>query len=796
MDDTTLSIMIKLGMQEEENAKVTLAKLEHNFNLLQKAADKLRTSIQTALDHDEDVGLLKAQLEDVEAQISDTTVMAAKLNREMKQAQWDNLKKIGGDLEQVGDKIANIGRGMSIMGVGILAGVYSSIQKFNADNPLDLTAQRWLAAQDDIESSFSRIGGVAADRLLPLIEKLADLAEKTADFVEKNPEMIDALVGLGSFMAVAGGGLQLAGGAMKLGGGAMNMAAKAGEAGLFAEGGALASGGAVASGAATAGSAALLIAAPIVGAMFAKEVGNAFQRSMGQGESSWGDIATTAKQIGSLIRPISLLSFALDGLGFDEASAKTRNLSNELSGLGTATEDAAEAEAIAAAQKKANAEDEAAATKLMANLTQENAKAERKFAADREAIFSDEARAMEDANRKLADKLSDISSALASNIRKIDANLKTTLADISETLKTSLAELGENFANENIQAEREYQQQRADIVSSGADEIKKINQKKQKDLADAERDHAKNTKSLIADRDALGLVQENNAYAEKQAEIKRNAEESTVQARANTKAQLAEAARNYEEQRAQRFAEYQKQKEEANAKAISDKAEAQEKAATEKAEAQQKAAEEKAKANKDAAEQKAEIERKRVEALTDLKKAYDRERSERITAVYNEITELKGAMNAEMLMRRQYNNQILADTTAHMKSMQAAQSQTAQSQSTGGKKGTGVAILTKSSDDDPPHDYSGYAYTGTYAMAQDGQREFVLSGAATKAAEQMVGGQLNQQALLSGLAGQGGTGMQYTDQASYSGVTVADMRRIRQMSRQEAIAVMSEVQRK
>jgi len=773
-DDATLSIMIKLGMQEEENAKVTLAKLEADMKALAKHANDLKKAIQISLDHDEDAGLLKAALEDVEAQAIATSMAAAKLNREMKQTQWDNLKKIGGDLEQVGDKIANIGRGMSIMGVGILAGVYSSIQKFNADNPLDLTAQRWLSAQDDIESSFSRIGGVAADRLLPLIEKLADLAEKTADFVEKNPEMIDALVGLGSFMAVAGGGLQLAGGAMKLGGGAMNMAAKAGQAGLFAEGGALASGGAVASGAATAGSAALLIAAPIVGAMFAKEVGNAFQRSMGQGESSWGDIGTTAKQIGSLTNPISLLSFALDGLGFDEASAKTRNFSNELYGLGTAAEAAGEAEAIAAAQKKANAEDEAAATKLMSDLTEANAKAERKFANDREDIFTDEARAMEDANRKLAGNLSDISSALASNIRKIDSDLRTTLADISETLKTSLAELGENFANENIQAEREYQQQRADIVSSGADEIKKINQQKQKDLADAEREHAKNTRSLIADRDALGLVEENNAYAEKQAEIKQNANEAIAQARANTQAQLAESARNYEEQRAQRLAEYERQKAEANAKAVADRADAQEKAAAEKAEAQEKAAEEKRKAIKDAAEEKAAIARKRAEALADLKKAYDRERKERITAVYNEIIELRGALNAEMLMRRQYQDQILADTEKHMRDMAAAQG----------------------SSSDPIHDYSGYAYTGTYAMAQDGQREFVLSGAATKAAEQMVGGQLNQQALLSGLAGQGGAGMQYVDQASYSGVTVADMRRIRQMSRQEAIAVMSEVGRR
>lgn len=52
----------------------------------------------------------------------------------------------------------------------------------------------------------------------------------------------------------------------------------------------------------------------------------------------------------------------------------------------------------------------------------------------------------------------------------------------------------------------------------------------------------------------------------------------------------------------------------------------------------------------------------------------------------------------------------------------------------------------------PVHDYTGYAYTRTYAMAQDGKRQFVMSGDMTRIAEQMLGGQLNQQAVLSALS--------------------------------------------
>jgi hypothetical protein len=720
--------------------------------------------------------------------------------------QFANTKKSIEGMKQSAEKVGQISQAMFVAGSAIVGGMYLAAKTeadrvMEAGGEIDGVTARWIVANERIEASQQKIGRAAEVAVLPLMEQAASLAEKAADFVDKHPDLVSAALkigvvtaSIGALGSVAAKGIRLFADAkyllastqMTIDAAAMNTAAAtmfeaavlmqiggSAKLGYGVAGGLIGpattvGGTAVAGGAAaTAGSAALLIAAPIVGAMFAKYVGNAFQSAMGQKESSWGDIATTAKQIGSLINPISLLSGELGLLGFDDASAKVRKFNNELFGLGTSAEAAGEAEAIAAAQKKANAEDEAAAMKKMDDLTQQNAKAERKFAADREDIFTDEARAMEDANRKLSKNLTDIASSLNKDVAKIRGGLRS-----------NLAELASNFSESNLKAEREYQTQRADIVVSGADEIKKIHQQTQKDLENAERDHSTNVAGLIANRDALGLVEEKNAYAQKQADIKKNANESIAQARANTQAQLAEAAQNYAEQRAQRLADYEAQK-----------ADAKTKAAEAIAEAQAKAAEDKKRAIAAAAEQKAEIERKRIEALADLKKAYDRERKERITAVYNEIIELRGALNAEMLMRRQYQGQILTDTTAHMKAMQ-----TAQSQSTGGKKGTGVAILTKSSD--PEHDYSGYAYTGTYAMAQDGQREFVLSGAATKAAEQMVGGQLNQQALLSGLAGQGGTGMQYVDHSSYSGMSVADVRRVRQMSRQEAISVMSEVYRK
>lgn len=73
----------------------------------------------------------------------------------------------------------------------------------------------------------------------------------------------------------------------------------------------------------------------------------------------------------------------------------------------------------------------------------------------------------------------------------------------------------------------------------------------------------------------------------------------------------------------------------------------------------------------------------------------------------------------------------------------------------------------------PGHDYTGYAYTGTYAMAQDGQREFVLSGSATKAAERRLGAQLNEQNVMGAIGG-GGRQVVWNDHRTFNSALSQD----------------------
>lgn len=617
-----------------------------------------------------------------------------------------------------------------------------------------------------IQSAKGRIDEVLVSAVLPILETASKVASTTAGILEKNPQLASLalkgaalLVAVGTLAKLAGTGFKIYADltyftAQGIGLEAANLQLLASNNQLLAAGkgivgkaAPLVAGGAGLSGAIPA------IGILIAGGFLLELERKGLNKILGT-DSSFGDIGTTAKQVAALVNPLSLLSAELKLLGLDEASDKVRYFTSGLFGLNPAIDAAAASvEGLVSV-----AEDEASALKMMASLAQDLAKAERKFADDREDIFTDESRALDDAKRSLDKNLKGIASSLSKNISKINSDLKSNLASMAS-----------KFAESNVQAEADYQKQRNDIISQGAEETVKIAEQRQKDLLALNKDHNRTLADLAANRDALGIVLENEAFKDKQDEINSNAKDATEQARANTAQQLVDAQENYNEQRAQRLADYQQQKAEAVAQAAQDRAEAQ-----------AKAAEDRASALAADAEERAEIARKRAEALADLRKAYDRERSERITAVYNEIVSLRGALNAEALMRRQYQGLILADATAHMAALRSVQN------SSLGGQATALAGWN------PTHDYSGYAYTGNYAMAQDGQREYVLSGAATRAAEQMVGGQLNEQVLLGGLGGN----MNYTDNGSYSGMTVADYRRIKQLNKRENLKTLSSVFRK
>lgn len=102
-----------------------------------------------------------------------------------------------------------------------------------------------------------------------------------------------------------------------------------------------------------------------------------------------------------------------------------------------------------------------------------------------------------------------------------------------------------------------------------------------------------------------------------------------------------------------------------------------------------------------------------------------------------------------------------------------------------------VSFGSRTNSRAPSHDYTGYAYTRTYAMAQDGKRQFVMSGDMTRIAEQMLGGQLNQQMVLGAMSrGIGRTSVIWNDHRRFSGEYSSSMSR---SVRNDTLKVLGEV---
>ncbi len=665
----------------------------------------------------------------------------------------DQLAKTKGklsDFNNAAEKLGKISQTAFIASSAVVGSIYLSA-KTEADRiiasggEVDAVTARWIAANERIQSSQQKIGRAAESAVVPFLEKAAGLAEKAANFVEANPELVSAALkvglwtaGLSAIGVAVAKGIKLFADFQYLAATAQFMAASEAmkqaaaqnlEAALLMQKGGTpttippttpVTGGApnaLGKATQTIGTLSVIATSLVIGAEVGALIGNAIAKQIYGKDYKQQGLADAALTFTRIFRlPAELAGETWKKIGFDklgnlilDTSQKADDFTKELLGLSEATEKEAEA------------------FKILQNLIEDEAKAERKYADDRQDIFTKSARDLEDANRTLDDKLGNISSSLAQNISKINSDLKKTLAD-----------LGTSFAEANLQAEQEYQQQRAEIIANGEAEIARIQQQAQKELEDLERDHVKNVQSLTGARDALGLAQENVAYQERQNEIKRNAEESIAQARANTAAQLAEAQSNYEQQRAQRLAEYEKQKAEAQAQAQEAMI-----AARAKAEEDKKAAEE---ANK---EQKTEIERKRAEALVDLKRQFDNEQRERVLAANNAITALGGALNAEAELRRKYYDIILAEANSFMSSYQSA---------------LNASNVSTSAGPAPSRKVGGYTDTGLYNMHRG---EFVANPSTTRALESMVGGSLTQENLL-GLAG-GGSGVVWNDYRRFDG---------------------------
>lgn len=67
----------------------------------------------------------------------------------------------------------------------------------------DEKSKLWLETTEELEKAQSRLGGVAIDSILPLMELTTDVLTKAAEFAEKYPELIQLAFGIGTVVIMA-----------------------------------------------------------------------------------------------------------------------------------------------------------------------------------------------------------------------------------------------------------------------------------------------------------------------------------------------------------------------------------------------------------------------------------------------------------------------------------------------------------------------------------------------------------------------------------------------------------------
>jgi len=102
------------------------------------------------------------------------------------------------ELNQVGTTLSQIGALLS----GPIA--LSGALYIKNTKEINSVTTAWKATTDSLAASQERIGKIAAEAILPLMQQAADLAKKVADFAEKNPDVVKAVFDIGKVVLTIG----------------------------------------------------------------------------------------------------------------------------------------------------------------------------------------------------------------------------------------------------------------------------------------------------------------------------------------------------------------------------------------------------------------------------------------------------------------------------------------------------------------------------------------------------------------------------------------------------------------
>lgn len=762
-----LNATLYFGLDGQARNKLNrdLDALKKELKSLESEAARLEKALSEANDPAE-AKKLKGELNQVHREIEQTArAVDGRLNQAFQETerQINNVRKTADGLSQVGQSMAMIGGGM-IAPFLLAANSYVQVA-----GRADQASRDWLDQQKRLEQAQLRIGRVAAQSIVPVMETLAGLAEDAADFAEKHPDAIKAVLGIGGTLVAIGGATATIGKAVQVistvKGGLLALA-KLGSAGATASAAGSAAAGAGGAGAAGAAGAAGLTAGGIAASVLG---------GVALGGAVYQGIATSkvGKQMG-LANVQQYASVAAYGLGKLVGGTETANrwfvkVAGGLGQLDEATRKAAEAQVQAASNATAGAggrviSQAAVDTFIQYRKAQDSAL---------EQYEKNRARIIGSYEKQRTKAVADFAKSQAKSQTNFDKTEQREQQQYERNRQKMLAD----YAKSEQRAEQDYYRQRVQASKQYGVEVQRAEQDHRREMRRMRQDYERSQQDAIADRDALAYFQNQQRYEDERQQAEEDYQVEAARRSEEFAAQVAEMEAQFAEARAQRQADFAERMTEAQAQFEEQRALRAEQFAEQMEEARQ-------------AHQKrlAEMDQTQQDELAAAEQGYREQLATLETSLAEQLAALDENLLGEQALRNQYYAQMTTDLEAWLAGNARAMRE--QVYTTGGSTSSGSGwTATRDRRSKYARAIGGYAGSGLYRLGEEG-REFVLSNQTTRAMERMVGGSLTQQNVISG--GRHDTMTIRVDAGAYNAVIVPVVERaVEQFARQVIVQIQA-----
>lgn len=730
--DVILRFILDQASQQKTNAGVDQLTVDlSDVDKILRAATKDFEALEKAMEGAtsvKEVDRLEQKFKELDQQLKEITksysVQARVLRAEAAGITSDFEKARVAQIKGIGDRIGGASRtGLAVSGA-VVGGILAEANRFakEAEDTGKATAatREWTAATKELAEARSKVDAVLLRESLPLLQQAAKVASEASQFIERNPEIVQAALKVGVVVAglsavglAVAKGIRLYADVQALALGAQELAAaklqdiaadkqliaarlRAGQAGVDVPTTAAKGAGGIGTALTSPAGIVTLVAATTAASIKAADsLKKLEERLIAVGGPA---AAPLIAFLDTLLQTVNPLVPAIKN--FRVALERDVPIIQNLLGM---VSDASPTGSVGGRTPVRGA----ASGPRMSTETQDA------LVASFTKFQEDDARLVQEAAEKRVKIIAD------SERRIVDETAKYSkqVASINDAANKRAASLRSNFLQETAQAEANYQVQRAKIIRDGAEAIQDIEEASQERLRKLALEHGDRVQELTASRDALGLAREKRRFSREQEEENRGIRAEIAKRQQDTAERLAELDREHKLEQAQRLAQFQQ--------ALAEN-EAQRKEQLQAAAAAH-------------AEELAQIRAQKAQQLRELAEGLNQERLRRREVFLAEIRDLDAALLGEKSLKARYYNLMLADADRFLAAYRSRMA-SVPSATTGGTTGgtTGTHFAT-----------GGYA-SGIVSTGEKGV-EYILSNRTTRAAEQVIGGRLTQDSILSAL---------------------------------------------